>query len=97
LRRRIKYFQHLKGGFEVLAGRRKGPENIFVPAAEYFIGSAAAFDHGNLVALGDNPVRDRNPAGIRAQQEIDLVFGNELFDKFGAFRRIAFNVIVNKF
>ena len=97
LRSGIECLQHFQRGFKILAGRRERPEDVLVVPAEDFIGSAAAFDHGYAVALGDKAVRNGNAAGVWAQKKVHLILGNELLNKLRAFRGIALVVIVNDF
>ena len=63
---------------KIIAGRRQRPEDVFEIAREYLVGGAATLDHWNPVFFGHGRIGEREIAGERSQQKIDLVLRHQL-------------------
>ena len=73
----IELAHHLDGAGVVVAGRRQGPEDVFIAAGIDLARGAAALDHRNLVLLGDGAVVEGIVRGEGPEQEVDLVRGDQ--------------------
>ena len=84
--------QHLQGRLRVIPGRRQHGKQVLEPLGKDGFGGPVPLDHNLAVFLGNFGGAQGQAGGIRPQEEVHVVLGDELFHQPG--RRVPISLVV---